>query len=253
MKILRTTLWVMLVALLIPNLGFTQDTRQSYTVHLDHVKPSMIAEYERISKELIAQSKKHNSNFGWLTLVTDEFDYFYVSPIKNMAQLDGNPFAGLAEKMGAAEMGKIFSEMDKCYDDHINYVITLDKELSYMPNGITQTPEGQPFRKNTLYYVAPQNYAAAEQLAKDFKALYTKKGSKVNYRIYRSGYGSDGTYFMVAIAAKDAMEYERMDAENAQLLGAEGQQLAGRLLSLISKTKTITGAIRADLSYMPSN
>ena len=252
MKTLKMTLVATVVTLLAINVSTAQDGPQMYSVHVDHVKPSMMAEYEALGKELIEKSKTHGSNYGWLALATDEFDYYFISPINDMAQLDGNPFAELSKKMGKGELGKLFDKMDKYYDDHVNYVISLDKELSYMPEGITQTPAGQPFRKNTMYYVTPENYKAAEQLAKDFKALYTKKGSKVNYRVYRSGFGTDGTYFMIAIAAASPADYETSTAENNELLGAEGQQLYGRLMSLISDRKIISGWIRADLSFTPS-
>jgi hypothetical protein len=251
MKTLKITIVSAIVLLLSINVSSAQNKMQAYSVHLDHVRPSMLLVYENLERELISQSKKYDSNFGWIALVSDDFDYYYVSPIKNMAQLDSNPFAALSEKMGEGELGKLFNKMDKCYDDHVNYTLILDTELSYMPDGMTQTPEGQPFRKNTLYYFTPENYEAAEALAKDFKALYALKGSKVHYRIYRSGYGADGTYFMVAIAAKNGEEYEKMSTENQTLLGEEGNQLVGRLLNLMSNMKTVTGSIRSDLSYAP--
>ena len=241
----------MLLLLLLTTVSSAQEGKQAYSVHVDHVRPSMMVQYENISKELIAESKKHGANFGWIAMVTDNFDYYYVSPIENMAELDKNPFAPLSEKMGKGELGKLFDRMDKCYDDHVNYTLVLDKDLSYMPDGMTQTPEGQPYRKNTLYYIAPENYGAAEALAKDFKSLYAKKGSKVQYRVYRSGFGADGTYFMVAVAAKNAAEYETMSYENQKMLGKEGEALVGRLFNLISKTESISGSIRSDLSYHP--
>lgn len=251
MKNLKMKLVASLAALLFMGVTNAQDTKQLYTIHLDHVKPSKTLAYEALSKELVAKCKQYKMETGWLTLVTDDFDYFYITPIKNMAELDADPFASLSKKMGADELGKMFSKMDPFYDDHVDYTIALDKELSYMPSGITQTPAGQPYRKNTLYYVAPENYKAAEQLAKDFKALYTKVGSKVNYRVYRSSFGADGTYFMVAIAAASPAAYETATAANNQLLGAKGQELYGRLMSLISKRKIVSGWIRPDLSYTP--
>lgn len=241
---------IILAALTI-NISIAQDGKQMYTVHVDHVKPSMMSQYEGVCKELLAKCKEHGFEQPWLTLVTDEFDYFYVTPIENMAELDENPFANLAKKMGEKELGMLFNNMDKYYDDHVDFTIILDKELSYMPGGITQTPQGQPFRKNTFYYFNPENAKAAEQLAKDFKALYTKIGSKINYRVYRSGYGADGTYFMVAVAAASPAEYEASTATNNQLMGSEGQQLFGRLMDLISERKIVSGYVRPDLSYAP--
>ena len=82
--------------------------------------------------------------------------------------------------------------------------------------------------------------------------MFKKKGSKMNYRVYRSGYGADGTYFMVAVAAESAAAYETATAENNKLMGEEGQKLVSRLMGLISDRKTLSGYIRPDLSYMPS-
>lgn len=253
MKTLKMTLVATMFAALTINFSVAQEGKQMYTVHVDHVKPSMLMQYEGVCLELLAKCKEHNFEQPWLTLVTDEFDYFYVTPIDNMAELDDNPFAGLAEKMGEKELGMMFQKMDKYYDDHEDYTIVMDKDLSYTPDGLTQTPAGKPFRKNTMYYFKPENWAAAEQLAQDFKDLFAKKGSKMHYRVYRSGYGSDGTYFMIAVAAESPAAYETMAAENNALLGEEGQQLFGRLMGLISDRKIISGYVRGDLSYMPSN
>ena len=253
MKTLKMTLVAAMVTALTINFSQAQEGKQMYTVHVDHVKPSMLMEYEGVCKELLVKCNEYNFEEPWLTLVTDDFDYFYVTPIDNMAELDVNPFAALAKKMGEKELGAMFQKMDKYYEDHVDYTIVMDKDLSYMPDGMTQTPAGKPFRKNTMYYFKPEHFDAAEQLAKDFKDLFTKKGSKMHYRVYRSGYGSDGTYFMVAVAAESPAAFEAMASENDALLGEEGQQLFGRLMGLISERKIISGYVRADLSYAPSN
>ena len=70
----------------------------------------------------------------------------------------------------------------------------------------------------------------------------------MEYRVYRSGFGAGGTYFMVAIAGKDVLTYENMGAENDKLLGEEGGKVFGQMMKNISKMEEISGSMRPDLA-----
>jgi len=244
---------IITLLLLVPLMAPAQEkSTQAYSIHEDQVKPSMVAEYEMISKELIDNLKKHNiQGVNWLAASTTDFRYMFVSKIDNMADLDRPRFKELAEKMGKEALADLFDRMDKCYDKHGSYILNLDESLSYMPEGIDQNPTGQSYRQFAYWHIAPANLSAAVDLAKEIKALYAKKGSKHYYRIYRSGFGTMDSYFLVAIASKDATTFAMKDAENLELLGEEGQQIFGKALKLASKYEEVSGSIRADLSYMP--
>ena len=250
---MKTTklLGLLLLWLVIPfSFLFGQETIKSYWIHQDNVKPSMVQEYEKVGKELIQLCKDNNFDSpGWIALVTNDFRYSFISPLESMADLDQNSFGDMYNKVGATKMNQIWSRMDKCYTDHVNYVLDLDVGLSYQPGGISQTPAGQNYRKNTIYYVSPENYEKGNEIAKKFLKLHTDKGSKMHYRVYRSGFGANGTYFMVAVAASDPAAYEKMSEENRKLLGAEGQALFQELMSIISGMETTEGWMRPDLAY----
>lgn len=225
---------------------------QAFWVHEDHVKPSMVDEYEKVSKDLIANLKKHNiQDEAWITSQTDDLRYLYVGPIENMADLDRQMFSSLAEKMGAEAMGNLFNEMDQYYDKHFNYVIHLDKELSYMPGGITQTPEGQDYRKFYYLHTTPANRAKLAEKMKAVKKLYEDKGSSVNYRVYQSGFGAPNDFFMVAIAAKDALSYEQQAADNRALMGESAKPVFDAVMEYVTKFEVIPGQMRPDLAYSP--
>ncbi|MEO6681435.1 MAG: hypothetical protein ABIN48_01295 [Ginsengibacter sp.] len=224
---------------------------QLYYIHEDPVYPSMIAPYEKLAINLATECKKVNLPDGWLTLNLDNNRYQYVTPINSMADLDKNTFAPLQTKMGNEAFTKMFTDFDKCYDSHRDFIVRLDKQLSYMPGGIDIYTDGMPYRHFTYYYVTPQNIGKATELAKAFHDLYTKKGSKVQYRVYRNGFGEQNAYFMVVVSAKSAEDYEKRRAENRELLGDEGKELYGKLLQITSEIKNITGMIRPDLSYRP--
>ncbi|KAA3619198.1 MAG: hypothetical protein DWP94_13325 [Flavobacterium sp.] len=232
--------------------GISQEkSAQMYWIHEDHVKPSMVGEYEAVSKELVAACKKHSvEDAKWITLASDNFNYIYVGEIDKMGDLDENIFAGLYEKMGKEAFSGLFDRMDKCYSDHVDYIITLDKDLSYQPSGIDQMPEGKYYRNNVRYFVTPENYDKGYEIAKKYKKLFSEKGSKMYYRVYRSGFGAEGTFFMVAIAAESPEAYERMSADNNKLLGEAGAKLNQELMGIISKMDEMQGWMRTDLSYM---
>lgn len=226
---------------------------QAYWVHEDVVKPSMVAQYEAVCKDLTSNMKKHNiQEVHVLVSNTADNRYLWVSPIENMAQIDKPVFATLASKMGSDKMSALFDRMDKCYDTEHNYVIHLDKELSYMPDGITLTPDGQEYRKFHYYHYTPGNEDAVREKAAAIKELYKSNGSKVHYRVYKSGFGTRGAFYMVAIAAKDAADYANKIAENNKLMGQEWQNLYSDFMSTLINYEVVEGRMRPDMAYAPS-
>jgi Fe-S cluster assembly scaffold protein SufB len=246
---------LLIVILLIVPLGIMQAQKsnsEAFWVHEDVVKPNKVQEYESIVKELVDNMKKHNIqevNIIVANLVDSR--YLYVGPIANMAELDKSSFATLSEKMGAEAMDKLFERMDKCYDIEQDYVIHLDKELSYMPNGITQTPEGKDFRKFHYLYYAPENRAMIKEKMKAIKDMFAQKGSKEYYRVYKNGFGTRGEFYMVAVAAKDAVDYAKQTVENDVLLGEDGAKTMGDLFSNLLKYEVFEGRMRSELGYSP--
>ncbi|MBT8185542.1 MAG: hypothetical protein KJN76_11930 [Eudoraea sp.] len=254
---MRTHKFSFLIALLLaPLCLLAQETNksQSFWVHEDVVKPSMIAEYESVCKELTANMKTHNiQEVNTIVANTADNRYLWVGPIENMAQLDKPMFKTLAEKMGAEKMGALFDRMDKCYDIEQNYIIVMDNEMSYMPEGITQTPEGQDYRKFHYFHYTPGNRAAVKEKVKAIKELFERKGSKLHYRVYRSGFGTRGEFYMVAVAAKDAADYANKVAENNESLGEEWVNTYNSFISTLEKYEVFEGTMRPDMGYAPAN
>lgn len=243
-----------LAFLIMPSATQAQDmgNSQAYWVHEDFVKPSKVAEYEAICKELVANLKKYNiQDINTIVSNTADNRYLFVGPLENMAQLDQNMFATLSEKMGEGALEALFGRMDECYDIEQNYIISLDKELSYMPEGITQTPAGQDYRKFHYLYFAPKDRKLIHEKMKAVKDVFAKKGSKMYYRVYRSGFGTRGDFYMVAIAAKDAVDYAQKSMENGKLLGEEGDRTLGDLFGNLLRYEEFLGRMRPELAYSP--
>ena len=258
MKPIKSGLLLMLMTLFVVCGMYAQEEKkeeekrfQMYSVHEDRVMPSKVMQYEQTAKMLADKFREHNISEGsYLCSSTDDFRYLYVSPIENMADLDKNPGMGeLYEKMGEEAFGKMMDQFDGTYSKHGDYVIWMDKELTYMPDGITQTPEGENFRKFWYLHFTPGNGGALRDAMKEVKAMFASKGSKSYYRVYRSGFGNMDSFYMVAAAAKDAAEMELRGAENDKLLGEDAQPTFAKVLAQITKMEEITGFVRPELGY----
>ena len=240
------------MCLFLTNLQAQMEKSQAYWIHEDVVKPSMVGEYEAVLGEFLANLKKFNiQDLNFIVTNTDDFRYLYVSPLENMAQFDRPVFASLAEKMGRDELNALFQRMDKCYDIEQDYVLTLDNDLSYMPMGITQTPEGRDYRIFHYLYVSPSNRAVVKEKMMAVKDLFTTKGSKEYYRVYHSGFGTRGEFYMVAVAAKDAVDEAQQAQANTVLLGAEGKKIFDDLFGSLLKYEQYSGHMRPELYYHP--
>lgn len=257
MKTLAKKLFVVFAAWAFTCSVFAQDkTTQAFWVHEDRVKPSMVMEYEKVSKEFTDQCKKHNiQTLAWISTQSDDFRYLFVSPIDSLSDITkaNKGFGTLREKMGEDAFDKLFDDMDDCYDSHGDYVLVLDKSLSYMPDGITQTPEGQDYRRFIYLHTTPSGMSGMKEGMQAVKKMFEEKGSKTHYRIYRSAFGNMGSFYMVAIAAKDGVTYEQMSVENEKLLGPEAQAVFGKVMKHVTKMEEVSGRMRPDLAYSPNN
>ncbi len=250
MKTQHISLFIMVILFLCPFTQQAQDNdSQAYWVHEDPVFPSMVADYEEYCSTLANNCKKYNvTEANWFTISTDDLRYFSISPIENMADLDKSRFSSLQKNMGEKEFNELFDNFDNCYDTHTDYIIHLDKELSYMPEG---EQDGFEFRKMQFWYSTPQNFQKVLDIAKNFKELYVKRGSKEYYSLYRSGFGANGQFIIVSISAKSAEDYEKIFETNKQLLGEERLPIYNELLKHVIKLETLDGYMRQDLSYSP--
>ncbi|MDX1543849.1 MAG: hypothetical protein R3214_07875 [Christiangramia sp.] len=230
------------------------DRYQLYLVHEDHVKEGMKDKHQQADKVIINAAKEHKmKGMSWITFQADDNRVMYLSPIESMAELDKNPFEDLEKKMGKDQFQELFEPYADTYTEHGDYILRLDKDLSYMPDGITQTPEGQNYRELIYYHIPPGAGEKAEQLAQAVKQLYTRKKSKVHYRVYKSGFGNMGNYYMVAVAAESPEALEKLRNENMELLGDEGKKIFDQVENVTSKQEKVTGYLKPELSYVTNN
>lgn len=170
----------LIVSLLLLPMGLLQaqeKKNQAFYVHEDQVKPSMTQQYEEVSKEFVAVSKKYNlKDMSWVVSATNTGRYINVSPMKNFAELDKNVLAPLSEKMGKEAFSDLFKRYNTCYDVHRDYVVYLNNELTYMPERVSS--EGKNYRAWHFMHVTPSNIQNLKGKLKEIKALYKKRAPR---------------------------------------------------------------------------
>ena len=246
--------YLLTLLLLFPLLAMAQEekTYQAFQVHEDRVKPSMIEEYEQVSKDLIAACEEHDvQGLNWMTVAQDDNTYMYLKPMEKFAELDANPFSELSDKMGEEKMGALFSRFDPCYDEHGDYIIYLRESLSYQPGGINTNPEGKYYRKFLYDFVSPSGEKEYVAALKEIKAYFEEKNAKLHYRIYASGFGIMGKYYLIVMAGENSAEFEKLAAENCEDIKDGFSPLIKKIRSGILRSDEKTGWIRGDLSYQP--
>ena len=250
----KLTLFALAIYCFMPLLAEAQEKNyQAFWVHEDRVKPGMVDEYEQVTKDLVAACKEHNiQDVNWLALRLNDNRYMYVSPVEKFADLDKNGFAALAEKMGEDEMNALFDKYNGTYGKHGDYMVYLQKDLSYMPGGISTTVEGENYRTMYFHYVAPGHDKDYMATLKKIKASFEKHNSKIHYRVYKSGFGTMGPYYMVAVAAKDATQSAQRGAENWELMKGDLEGLFAEMNKYMYKTDEVRGWIMSDLTYVPA-
>ena len=227
--------------------------RQLYFVHEDHVHPSMVSQYEQVSKELVDLCKKHDfKGAPWITFAADDYRYILSSPMSAMGDLDEDYFKPLAEKVGEEKLDKLFKKMNECYSTHGSYTLTLRHDLSYMPaEGAMHAPEG--FRSFLFYHIDAGDFDAFVEMGKKMRDLFKSKGSKLHYQVLTSGFGTMGTYVVVSGAAATASEYFAMVEDNSKVLGKEGMEAFSELNKMIIKQDRVTATVKPALSFIPEN
>ncbi|MCF7560651.1 hypothetical protein L3X39_08375 [Sabulilitoribacter multivorans] len=249
MKTIKSTLLLALVFCISVS---SLQAQQMFQVHQDNVNPSKIMEYEAAAKAFNEACKEHNVQVSWVTATTNDMRYLYISPLENFAELDKNPFSDMAKAMGD-KFGEMFQAFDKCYDSHTTYTITLVEDLTYMPEGISMTQDGQNYRKFFYIYFTPANAAKIREGMKAVKELYSKKGSKEYYRVYRNGFGTAEDFYLVAVSAKDEIDGATRAKANEKVLGTQEErwEVFSKVMNYASRFEEVSGEMRPDLDYSP--
>lgn len=253
MKIFKKGMLALMTVVFAFNVSNAQDEQPTmFAVHTDNVNFNMMAQYEGLAKQLKDNCEKYNiKDASWTAISVEDGRYVYVTPIKSMADLDKNPMGDLAEKMGEEEMGEMFEKMNECYDSHSDEIVHFIPKLSYLPEGYNT--QDKNYREYHFLYYSPKDAKGMSESMEKVRDMFKAKGVKNGYEVYHSGFGSEESYYMVAIAGEDGLSIAKGGKENDELLGDDKDATFYNVIKLTTKYDQVEATIRPDLSYAPSN
>lgn len=246
MKNQKTLLLTCVVLCLTMSISFAQ---QMYTVFQDNVKPSKVMDYEKIVKEFNKACEEHSVETQWMSASQDDFTYYYITPIENMAELDKKPMASMVKDMGDTFTDMVNS-IESCTTASGSYIMYGIDELSY------KAPEGtdmsnQNYRVWYELHYQSENKDKIKEAMKAIKTMFEEKGSKEYYNVYHSGFGTMENYYLVSVAAKDGIDSETRAKVNQDVLGPDRYETFNKLMAYLDEWVEHRGKMRPDLSYMP--
>ncbi|MFQ5604093.1 MAG: hypothetical protein ACE5HS_12580 [bacterium] len=256
----KPTLFPILVAVLVGLLAlpvFAQDekpTGQLYSIHEDIVKPSMVAQYESAVKDYVAEFVKHKIAFPYMqSSSTNDFHYFYLVPLENFADLDKIKKAGeeFDKKLGEEKRQEFDKRFAGTYEYHQDLIARMSGEYSYQPEAPRLKPEEATFLHWTYLYIKAGKEKEANEIARQYKALYASKKIADGYNLYIGEMGTEMPLFVVVSWAKSASDFFTQQEKIKEMLGEEGQALAAKAMAVTRKFVQKTGRSRPDISYMP--
>ena len=100
--------------------------------------------------------------------------------------------------------------------------------------------------------MTPDNEKNFKGVMKKLKKAFEKHNSKMNFRLYKTGFGVIGTYYMVALEGVNRMESAKVGDENWELMKDDFGPLLKELRKYTWKNDEKTGWMRDDLGYMPA-
>ncbi len=251
---MKTTRFNLIGTLLFCTIGgaYAQETpsTQLLMIHEDHVLVDKTSEYTKVGEDLVKLMAQNN--FTALTFTgfwLEDNTYMYVSPVENMAQLDNNPWAELAQKAGEDKAEAVMSAFGGTYNTHIDYLAVFHPDLSYKPEQLQE--EGNNYREWDFFYYNEINQDQMMAMAREWKKLYEDKNVDIGYTVYTNGLGHEGPVLVIHRWAKDPVEMAQNNQKMNQLFGEAGQKLWERTAALGYRMETKRGWLMPNLSYMP--
>jgi hypothetical protein len=229
--------------------GAQEKKAQLYSITEVVVKPAMAAKFE-------AGIKKENElgyPFPSEAYSTDDFYYYFLTPIENYAGIDA---MNTAEGEWAGKIGTEYEALMKSVEGTFNHyragVVRFLPDLSYVPKKLRLKPEEQKFISWGYAYVEFGKEKEFADVVKQFIELNTSAGTSTGWNMFVVESGAEMPFYFWAETGKSAAEYYA-EAEKAMKKFGEGRynELNNKLLATLRKFETKNGRPRPDLSNMP--
>ena len=216
------------------------------------VHPSKFMEYEATMKEFVALYAKHECPYPWLAYRTNDFHYYFVMPVENLAAVDKVfKYFGKVTATAEKESAALMKGFGGTYESETLGMFLLRYDLSYIPEEPRVTDEEMNFIWWDFYYILPGMEKEAEEIAHEWQALNKNNGISDGWSIYVGVMWSDLPVLVVAGGAKSEADYYTQNEKNSQKFGEKLQPLMKKTMDGTRRFEQKTGTILRELSYTP--
>lgn len=225
---------------------------QLFAVSEDIVCPSKFMEYEAGVKKWLDFYARHNFPRPVITYRTDDFHYYFLTPIEKLSDMEDMKKYYEEVRMKA---GKEIEEIEKLFEG--TYVSTtfgivvLRTDLSYDPGEKRIKAEDINFIWWNYYYIKAGKEKEAEEIAKEWQALWKSHNIADYYNVYQPILWSDLPGLVAAGGAKSAADYYSRMEENLEKMGIEYVALTKKTMDVCREYEQKIGTILRELSYTP--
>ncbi len=226
---------------------------QLYMVFELVTKPSMAKDYENAVKEEFALLEECKFPHPWYVYSTDDFHYYFFSPMDNFASIDemDKSYAEMAKKIGKQRWQAVMKRIDDKSEYYHMYMIRYKPDLSYTPENPRLKPEDANFISIDFYYIQPGKEKEFEEVCKDYNALDKRKKIPNDYSFSVMAIGTEMPLYIGLARGRNASDLFSHWEKQQEIEGEEGKVLWEKTWAVCRKFETKTGWFRPDLSYIP--
>lgn len=251
---MKTTRFTLMTILLLCTFQWSVAQENSDTqllwIHEDRVLVDKTSDYIQVGEDLVQLMADNNfTGLSFTAFRLEDNTFMFVSWLENMAQLDNNPWAALAQKAGEDKVQAVMSGFGGKYNSHIDYTAVFHPELSYKAEQLQE--EGNYYREWDFFYYNEIHQEEMMSIAKEWKKLYEDNNIEAGYTIYSNGLGHEGPVIVIHRWAKNRVEMAQNAQKTNQTMGEAAQKLWERTEVLGYRMETKRGWLMPNLSYIP--
>lgn len=217
------------------------------------VKPSMVSIHEAAIKEMVAFSSKYNFPYPWYAFKADDLHYYYVFPMKNLAEID-NMFKAWDEvkkKVPEEQLQAMLKNYWSTYEYSRWGMFRYRPDISYIPENPRLKVEEGDFIFVEFNYIQPGKKKEYEDVLQEWLVLFKKKNLAEGVYVLEGDIGTDMPIYIYILSGKNYADFFNHFSEMWELLGEEANALFKRERSNHRKYEYKTGWFRPNLSYIP--
>ncbi|HVO81374.1 MAG TPA: hypothetical protein VMT28_11620 [Terriglobales bacterium] len=257
---MRKAIWTAVAVVLLAALAASQE--QYLDVYTAQVKPEKRAEFDAITKKMVAANHQ-NKGDAWLTMETTYGPgnrVTFVSTRKSYgdAEKAGDLFySALQKSLGKAGTDKIFQDFNQCLvSSHTELRLRrwdLSSNVPTDPAAMTKLLGESRWLRTTVVHVRPGQVTAFEGLLKDYKTAREKTSPAQPVLVSQAVAGQEGTVFYVTTLQDSLAGFDTLPTMQ-QILGDEGYaRFLKTSADVVAHTETVINHFLPELSNAPED